>query len=74
VIEGIVERELLEAAAFFDGRDPEVHQAIHRILLDELEHKRAGESQVTGSAPIDAAVNAAAKAGAAASKEMARKF
>jgi ubiquinone biosynthesis monooxygenase Coq7 len=74
VIEGIVERELLEAAAFFEARDPEVHAAIHRILLDELEHKQAGERQSPGSAPLDEAVGAAARTGAAASKGIAGKL
>ncbi|WP_395703115.1 demethoxyubiquinone hydroxylase family protein [Aquabacterium sp.] len=74
VIEAIVERELREAATHFEHSDPEVHAAIHRILLDEMQHKLAGELQSPGDGPLDAAVGTAARAGAAASKRLAEKL
>ena len=74
VIEAIVERELLDAAAFFEGSDPEVHAAIHRILLDELQHKQAGELRSEGVGSLDSVVSTAAQVGAAASKKLAEKL
>jgi ubiquinone biosynthesis monooxygenase Coq7 len=74
VIEGIVERELLEAAAFFRERDPEVFAAIHRILLDELQHKELGESHAPGEHELDGVVSSAAQAGATVSKTLAEKL
>ena len=74
VIEGIVERELLEAASFFQARDPEVHSAIHSILLDELQHKEQGEAHSREGRKLDAIVDSAAQAGAAASKKLAEKL
>lgn len=72
VIEAIVERELNEAANYFQTRDPEVYQAIQQILIDEQEHKLAGETNSPGVSPMDKVIDPAAKAGAAASKELAK--
>jgi ubiquinone biosynthesis monooxygenase Coq7 len=74
VIEGIVERELLEAAAFFETRDLEVHAAIQTILLDELEHKRQGEANSLGVGSLAVAVDSVAQLGAAASKKLAERL
>lgn len=74
VIETIVEREMLEAAAFFKTHDPEIHAAIHRILVEELQHKQAGELQSQGVGALDAVVSSAAQAGATASKKLAEKL
>jgi len=74
VIETIVEREMLEAASFFQAYDPEIHAAIHRILVEERQHKQAGELQSQGVSSLDAAVISAANAGAAASKKLAEKL
>lgn len=74
IIEGIVERELLEAAAFFETRDYEVHSAIHKILLEELQHKEHGEANSMSTGKLDAVVRAAAKASALASKKIAEKL
>ena len=74
VIEAIVEREMLEAASFFQKYDPEIHAAIHRILVEELQHKQVGELQSQGVGALDAAVSSAARAGAAASKKLAEKL
>ena len=74
VIEAIVERELNEAADYFRTRDPEVYQAIQQILIDELEHKLAGEANSPGVATIDKVVEPTARIGAAASKELAKRL
>jgi ubiquinone biosynthesis monooxygenase Coq7 len=74
VIEGIVERELLEAAAFFEDRDPEICAAIHRILLDEREHKQQGEANSLDAGKVDASVGVAAQIGAATSKKFAERL
>lgn len=74
VIEGIVERELNEAARYFQTRDAEIHQAIQQILIDELEHKHAGEANSPGTAPIDGVIEPTAKGGAIAAKELAKRL
>lgn len=73
-IEAIVERELLVAAEFFRTRDPEVHAAIHTILLDELQHKELGQTQSAIAGKLDALVDSAAHAGATASKKLAERL
>lgn len=74
VIEAIVERELNEAASYFQIRDPEVYEAIQQILIDELEHKLAGETNSPGVASIDRVVEPAARGGATAAKELAKRL
>jgi len=74
VIEGIVERELLEAARFFEQRDPEVFVVIQQILSDEVEHKRLGEAEAPGHKQRDSVVTSAAHAGASASKKLAERL
>ncbi|MCM3562513.1 demethoxyubiquinone hydroxylase family protein [Hydrogenophaga intermedia] len=74
VIEGIVERELTEAARFFKGRDREVHRAIEVILQDELAHKTQGEANSPGEQAVDKFVTPLAKAGAQASKTFAERL
>lgn len=71
VIEAIVERELHDAAHFFEFRDPEVFATIQHVLRDEVEHRRAGEDEAPGYQPLDNIVSAAANAGASASKKLA---
>jgi 3-demethoxyubiquinol 3-hydroxylase len=74
VIEGIVERELLEAAKFFETRDPEIYAAIHAILLEELQHKGQGEANSQDAGKVGAVVGSAARASAAASKKLAERL
>jgi|RhiMethySRZTD1v2_1073278.scaffolds.fasta_scaffold49365_4 ubiquinone biosynthesis monooxygenase Coq7 len=74
VIESIVERELLQAAAFFATRDPEVHAAIRTILLDEIQHKRQGEANSPDTGKLGAVVGSAAQVGAATSKKLAERL
>lgn len=74
VIEAIVEKELLEAAEFFRERDSEVYGAIHRILLDELEHKEQGLAASADRASADALIESIAAGGAAAAKKLAEKL
>ncbi|WP_394559511.1 demethoxyubiquinone hydroxylase family protein [Aquipseudomonas alcaligenes] len=74
VIEAIVERELNEAAIYFQIGDPEVYQAIQQILIDELEHKLAGEANSPGAASIDRVIEPAARGGATAAKELAKRL
>lgn len=71
VIEAIVERELKEAADFFEERHPEIHGAILKILAEEVAHMLAGEANSPGSAPVDGLVDPVARAGALASKGLA---
>jgi 3-demethoxyubiquinol 3-hydroxylase len=74
VIETIVERELEEAAQYFQGRDSEVHQAILEILAEEVAHKIAGSANSPGSAPVDDLVDSVARAGAITSKSLAERL
>jgi ubiquinone biosynthesis monooxygenase Coq7 len=74
VIEGIVERELLEAAAFFEVRDPEICAAIRRILLDEQEHKQQGEANSPSTGKVGTVIGSAAQIGAATSKKLAERL
>jgi demethoxyubiquinone hydroxylase (CLK1/Coq7/Cat5 family) len=74
VIEGIVARELDEAARYFESRDPEVHDAIRTILVEEAAHQVAGEQHSPGSAPVDRVVAPAARAGASVSKGLAERL
>jgi ubiquinone biosynthesis monooxygenase Coq7 len=71
VIEGIVERELMQAALYFENTDREVHGAMQRILVDELQHKQLAESRAPGAGSIDGVVSTAAKTGASVSKHLA---
>lgn len=74
VIEAIVERELQDAAQFFEQRDAEIHSAIVKIVAEEVAHKAAGEANSPGSAPVDGLVEPAARAGALASKALAKRL
>lgn len=74
VIEDIVERELTEAARFFERRDSEVHRAIEAILQEELKHKQQGEANSPGEQRLDKVVTPLAKAGALASKGFAKRL
>jgi ubiquinone biosynthesis monooxygenase Coq7 len=74
VIESIVEKELLEAAQFFQSRDPETYALIQLILEEETEHKRLGEAQAPGQKQLDGLVSSAAHAGATASKKLAERL
>lgn len=74
VIEDIVERELNEAAHFFEKWDSEVHRAIVTILQEELTHKHQGEANSPGEQPLDKIVTPLAKAGALASKGFAKRL
>jgi 3-demethoxyubiquinol 3-hydroxylase len=74
VIEGIVERELLQAEAFFVSRDPEIAASIRAILADEIEHKEQAERCAHSRGAAGVVVGAAAKVGAVASKKLAERL
>jgi len=74
VIEGIVERELNQAALFFESRDDEVHRAIQSILQEELAHKTLGEANSPGDQALDKLVTPLAQAGAMTSKGLAKRL
>lgn len=74
VIEGIVERELIEAVHFFKERDSEVYRAIVTILEEEIAHKNQGEANSPGEQSLDKIVTPLAKAGALASKGFAERL
>ncbi|WP_398496241.1 demethoxyubiquinone hydroxylase family protein [Variovorax sp.] len=74
VIEEIVERELTEAARFFQSRDEEVYTAITVILEEELAHKQLGEKNSPGDRSIDKIVTPLADAGAATAKRLAERL
>jgi 3-demethoxyubiquinol 3-hydroxylase len=74
VIESIVERELTEAAQFFEGKDPEVFALIEKIISEELAHKQTGEENSQGAAAIDKVIEPAARAGALVSKGLAERL
>jgi len=74
VIEGIVEKELIKAAAFFEGKDKAVYDAIMLILADELQHKNDAHANCLGVAATDKIIEPAAKAGAYVSKKMAERL
>ena len=74
VIESIVERELKEAAEFFESRDDEIYQTIQRILTDEEAHRVVGEQNSPGTATVDKLVTPVAQAGASVSKGLAERL
>lgn len=74
VIEGIVEKELIKAAEFFDGKDQVIHTAIMEILEDELQHKNDAHANCLGVAATDKIIEPAAKTGAYLSKKLAEKL
>jgi len=74
VIEGIVEKELLDASEFFRTRDEQIYIAIHKILLDELQHKARAEANSQNKTDIDGLISPIAKAGANLSKKLAEKL
>jgi ubiquinone biosynthesis monooxygenase Coq7 len=74
VIENVAERELLKAAAFFRERDPEVHNAIQTILIDERQHKERGQENILNAGKLEAFVGSAAQASTKVSKSLAEKL
>ncbi|AXQ27199.1 hypothetical protein D0B54_00170 [Solimonas sp. K1W22B-7] len=73
IIEGIVEKELTEAADFFQHRDATVHATILRILEDERQHKLEAQAHCPEAAAVDALIEPTAKGGAALSKTLAQR-
>ena len=74
IIETIVERELTEAAQFFEGRDATVHGTILRILEDERRHREEAQAHCPEAARVDTVVRPAAQGGALLSKKLAEKL
>lgn len=69
-IEAIVEKELIEAADSLKNDYFEIYTAIHKILIDEIQHKEAGEAY-NGQGRFDYAVSQTATYVAVLAKKLA---
>ncbi|MBC7755418.1 MAG: hypothetical protein H7Z20_02025 [Bdellovibrio sp.] len=68
-----VEKELIEAADSLKNDHFEIYTAIHKILLDEINHKEAGEAY-NSHGKLDSAVSQTATYVAILAKKLATKI